>query len=312
LKIHIVQKGDTLWELAKKYDVDFEELKQLNSHLSSPDMIMPGMKIKIPSTTKTVKKEKMKEEQKKMAVPPYKDISPKPMPVIEEDDKKIKKTIQPEMPIKPMPQMPKMPFPSIPDQPLPEKQKPSMPEIPIMEQEVKNNTPINFPHMHEETFGESPEYKGKFEKELPKHDVKHGPVYQQPVYQPIPHVIPVYYPIFHPCCPPPVPHPQMPGMFEGMPHPGVPPMEMPKTDCGCGGPAHEQIKYGEPYKKMEETPYYMQPASVAPTLGSEGMSMSPFDDHMNSYMKHDHQSYPHYSGMPGFYRNEDEEETTGE
>ena len=49
MKIHIVQKGDTLWKLAKKYGVQFEELKKLNSQLSNPDMIMPGMKIKVPS-----------------------------------------------------------------------------------------------------------------------------------------------------------------------------------------------------------------------------------------------------------------------
>lgn len=61
LKIHIVQKGDTLWEIAKQYGVDFEELKQFNSHIASPDMIMPGMKIKIPSTTKSVKKETKKQ-----------------------------------------------------------------------------------------------------------------------------------------------------------------------------------------------------------------------------------------------------------
>ena len=52
VKIHIVQKGDTLWKLAKKYGVDFEALKKLNSQLSNPDMIMPGMKLKIPSTGK--------------------------------------------------------------------------------------------------------------------------------------------------------------------------------------------------------------------------------------------------------------------
>jgi len=33
LKIHIVQKGDTIWEIAKKYGVDFEQVKALNSHL---------------------------------------------------------------------------------------------------------------------------------------------------------------------------------------------------------------------------------------------------------------------------------------
>ena len=55
MKIHIVQKGDTLWKIAKKYGVDFEELKKINSHLSNPDMIMPGMKIKIPAAGDTVK-----------------------------------------------------------------------------------------------------------------------------------------------------------------------------------------------------------------------------------------------------------------
>ena len=50
MKIHIVQKGDTLWNLAKKYGVSFDELKKNNSQLSNPDMIMPGMKIKIPGT----------------------------------------------------------------------------------------------------------------------------------------------------------------------------------------------------------------------------------------------------------------------
>ncbi|WP_230203554.1 SafA/ExsA family spore coat assembly protein, partial [Bacillus massiliigorillae] len=53
MKIHIVQKGDTLWKLAKKYGVPFEELKKLNSQLSNPDMIMPGMKIKIPGVDTT-------------------------------------------------------------------------------------------------------------------------------------------------------------------------------------------------------------------------------------------------------------------
>ncbi|MDG4655386.1 SafA/ExsA family spore coat assembly protein [Ectobacillus antri] len=51
MKIHIVQKGDTLWKIAKKYGVDSETLKQANAQLSNPDLIMPGMKIKVPSTS---------------------------------------------------------------------------------------------------------------------------------------------------------------------------------------------------------------------------------------------------------------------
>ncbi|MFE4143230.1 SafA/ExsA family spore coat assembly protein, partial [Peribacillus sp. YIM B13472] len=57
MKIHIVQKGDTLWKLAKKYGVSFEELKKVNAQLSNPDMMMPGMKIKIPGTSGAVIKE---------------------------------------------------------------------------------------------------------------------------------------------------------------------------------------------------------------------------------------------------------------
>lgn len=59
MKIHIVQKGDTLWKVSKKYGVSFEELKQLNSQLSNPDMMMPGMKIKIPGTSGNVKKNRL-------------------------------------------------------------------------------------------------------------------------------------------------------------------------------------------------------------------------------------------------------------
>lgn len=76
MKIHIVQKGETLWEIAEKYNVDFEELKQLNSHLASPDMIMPGMKIRIPTETKKVKQGKAKTEKKKTM--PAKKESPAP------------------------------------------------------------------------------------------------------------------------------------------------------------------------------------------------------------------------------------------
>lgn len=48
MQIHTVQKGDTLWKIAKMYGVDFEELKAANPQLANPDLIMPGMKIIIP------------------------------------------------------------------------------------------------------------------------------------------------------------------------------------------------------------------------------------------------------------------------
>ncbi len=58
MKIHVVQKGDTLWKLAQKYGVNFEKLKAANSQLSNPNMLMPGMKVKIPSGSVPVKKKR--------------------------------------------------------------------------------------------------------------------------------------------------------------------------------------------------------------------------------------------------------------
>ncbi|SFD57836.1 morphogenetic protein associated with SpoVID [Lentibacillus persicus] len=118
MKIHIVQKGDTLWEIANQYEADFEKVKQLNPQLSSPDMIMPGMKIKIPATSKPVKKEEkaksttQKEKQMPAAEKPYKDTSPPPMPVVKEDDVKKPKDVKPQVPMQPkMPSMDGMPTP---------------------------------------------------------------------------------------------------------------------------------------------------------------------------------------------------------
>ncbi len=168
LKIHIVQKGDTLWEIAKKYNVDFEEMKQINSQLSSPDMIMPGMKVKIPSSTKVVKKESKvpKEKQKSHLEHPYKDISPKPLPTIAEDDHKKPKEVKvekPKMDLSKKPEMPKMEMPQMP-----------MPEL--QEHELQT-TPNNYPEVQQE-----PQFpKG----EMPLQD-------QQMMFQPIPvQIIPV-------------------------------------------------------------------------------------------------------------------------
>ena len=42
-------------ENCEKYGVDFDTLKQTNTQLSNPDLIMPGMKIKVPSNGVQVK-----------------------------------------------------------------------------------------------------------------------------------------------------------------------------------------------------------------------------------------------------------------
>lgn len=88
LHVHVVQKGDTLWKIAKQYGVSFDEVKRLNAHLANPDYIVPGMKIFVPE-----KKAKTQE----MANHPFNNDRPV---------KKIKEefTMQPTPAPKPIPQ----------------------------------------------------------------------------------------------------------------------------------------------------------------------------------------------------------------
>ncbi|WP_052487215.1 LysM peptidoglycan-binding domain-containing protein [Gordoniibacillus kamchatkensis] len=52
MKIHIVKSGDTLYELAKKYNVELDKLIAANPHIVNPDQLDIGMKVKIPTAPK--------------------------------------------------------------------------------------------------------------------------------------------------------------------------------------------------------------------------------------------------------------------
>ncbi|SDK40501.1 spore coat assembly protein SafA [Sediminibacillus albus] len=214
MKIHVVQKGETLWEIANKYGVDFEELIQLNSHLSNPDMIMPGMKIKVPGSSVQVKKEgsldkemkkyPAKPEEKKQqenkgtkqsppkpkdkkegeakkhpAKHPWKDTSPKAFPVIKEDDgKKGKKE---GIPMKPM----------------------DFPKVPMMEQHMeKFPANMNIPSLPKYDAPKKPmdsKPKGKDEQKKWKQDEFEMPAPSAPSHQPM---MPInYYPAMPYCIP---------------------------------------------------------------------------------------------------------------
>ncbi|WP_438444301.1 LysM peptidoglycan-binding domain-containing protein [Gorillibacterium sp. sgz5001074] len=54
MKIHLVKKGDTLFEIAKKHGVTLEQLLAANPHIADPDRIEVGMKVKIPMVPKPV------------------------------------------------------------------------------------------------------------------------------------------------------------------------------------------------------------------------------------------------------------------
>ncbi|MDZ5712342.1 SafA/ExsA family spore coat assembly protein [Jeotgalibacillus haloalkalitolerans] len=131
MKIHVVQKGDTLWTIAKNYQVSFEELKAANAYLADPDMIMPGMKIKIPAGKAAVDKAGVKKAAMKKAeyMHPYADGKPAYQALPEE---KVDMPVMPYagfmMPVMPkMQEMPKM------------KEMPKMQEMPKAE-EIKEWT----------------------------------------------------------------------------------------------------------------------------------------------------------------------------
>lgn len=154
LKIHIVQRGDTLWDIADQYGVDFNELQAVNTHLSSPDMIMPGMKIKIPSQSKPVKEEKMQDKKTKKHVKEQpKPISPKPLALKEDDHKKPKEVKQ---------KTPKF------EQQAKEKM-PQIPSVPPMMETPMYEQPMKAPMPKKEMPKEKPmKEKVKETKEVPK------------------------------------------------------------------------------------------------------------------------------------------------
>ncbi|PFW69059.1 SafA/ExsA family spore coat assembly protein, partial [Bacillus pseudomycoides] len=158
MKIHIVQKGDTLWKIAKKYGVDFETLKKTNTQLTNPDLIMPGMKIKVPSSSVHVKKntgagsappkEYVKEVQQKefAATPtplgiedeeeaPYQSAPITQQPAMQQTQKEMQMKPQKEMPIqKEKPIQKEVPI---------QKEKPIQKEVPIQkEKPIQKEVPI--------------------------------------------------------------------------------------------------------------------------------------------------------------------------
>ena len=71
MRIHIIQKGDTLSEIAKQYDIDYETLVKSNPQIANPEIIVPGMKLQIPQQMKKIstdnKGKKNKEWQPKQS-----------------------------------------------------------------------------------------------------------------------------------------------------------------------------------------------------------------------------------------------------
>jgi morphogenetic protein associated with SpoVID len=273
VKIHIVQKGDTLWKIAKKYGVNFEELKKMNSQLSNPDMIMPGMKVKVPTTGGHVKKEGSPshnpghnpgiKKEMPIAEHPYAKEQPKPLPIVEAPIK--------EMPIK---EAPKAPY-------VPKMPAPVIPEI-----DINNYYMMNMANMTVQQPPPQPVVK-----EVPKKEV---PVVQAPPPPPAPAPAPVPVPVPAPVeCPPvmeqPVCEPECVPITPIMPGPGFcPPLEfpmgavplpaagpMPMMDPGMVPPAPGLMPMMDP-GMVPQTP------GAAPFVGGSGFVPIHFEDESSS------------------------------
>lgn len=96
MRVHIVQKGDTLWKIAKQYAIGFDELKRLNAHLANPDYIVPGMEIYLPEMQK--EKEVVKERPVQQLAPVPEEVRPPQQPMWQGDV-----YFQPQMPTQQMP-----------------------------------------------------------------------------------------------------------------------------------------------------------------------------------------------------------------
>ncbi|PEA10658.1 peptigoglycan-binding protein LysM, partial [Bacillus cereus] len=159
MKIHIVQKGDTLWKIAKKYGVDFDTLKKTNTQLSNPDLIMPGMKIKVPSNSVHVKqhvgagssppKQYVKEVQQKefAATPtplgiedeeevPYQSAPITQQPAMQQTQKEVQVKPQKEMQVKPQKEVQVKPQKEV------QKEQPIQKEKPVEKPSVIQKPPV--------------------------------------------------------------------------------------------------------------------------------------------------------------------------
>ncbi|ENH96584.1 hypothetical protein J416_09981 [Gracilibacillus halophilus YIM-C55.5] len=105
MKIHIVQQDETLWKIAQKYGVHVDDLIAANPQISNPDMIMPGMKIKVPTSTNKEKQKQQPQTQQPQTMPntekKKQEVKPEQTqitPEITEDEGKKWEPLKKEMP----------------------------------------------------------------------------------------------------------------------------------------------------------------------------------------------------------------------
>lgn len=277
VRIHIVQKGDTLWKIAKEYGISFEDLKRLNVHLANPDYIVPGMEIILPERIhkeapvqpKHHVKESVKKEVPKPPPPPA-PAPPKPAP----------------MPM-PEPQMIPIPFPM--PMPMPQPQPQMWMQPPL---EMNWNQQLIMPQMEQPA--------------LPPIHIQTPAPQPAPVPPPIPQPAPL---------PAPAPQPPM-HIMPQMPHVPhctschqppmhiMPQMPMIPHCSSCHQPIHHQMMWPMPQMQMpmqmpmpsDEGQYTMPAYDVK---GAEKFQeSSSFSSLFDVKHKHQHQEMNQPCGTP--------------
>jgi len=279
LKIHIVQKGDTLWEISKQYGVDFEELKSINSQLSNPEMIMPGMKIKIPGQTKHVKSEQ-KHHSKNQMMPPKAQVTP-PKGQMTPPPKAVPAKEKPIIEKPPLKAMPTVPAPIIqPDDIKPiEPIQPVQPQMPIYQ--APEMPKIEFDMTQNQIFQQA-QQAPQAPIMMPQLEQPKAPVQEQPAPQPVIQILPVYfYPIMQPTIPP------------------VMPPQQHQSPCNPCAPIPSPYESYPVMPQMQAMPYHEQYHNYEPMMHGHGYEHMMTDCMSNSCAREDQQNLEdHANGMP--------------
>lgn len=296
MKIHIVQKGETLWNIAQKYGVNFDELKKLNAQLSNPEMIMPGMKIKVPGHSgggvkgKTVHHHPSGKKEMPKAEHPFLPKKEAPMPVAKPPKEKPKKEKPHHIyqPIMPQPQ-------------------------PLPEIDINNYYMMNMQQMQAQQMQQP---APPMEKPVHHHKEESSYSPEMPIQQPMYGCYPMPQPCFDPCYPYPQVQPyqgymmpQVHGAMTGAPMMQYQPANVPISGYGPqpywgsdeSSDDMQHPYYGGTQHQMESSSDY-QHTGMMPGMAHPypGMPMPGFQQPMGcgcgNQMPHYH---PHHYGMQG-------------
>ena len=265
MRVHIVQKGDTLWKIAKQYGVGFDELKRMNAQLANPDYIVPGMEIFLPEHGGKTGKEAVKGE-KHTVVPEKmeKEMEWKPTKELQYVDEMAEvETYQPPQPaysftpsIYQMSYMPihQQPIYQMPIYQMPIYQQPApQPQQPMYQE----HAPQPQQPMHHESFPQQP---------MPEESPFLESMEQQEAYQEMPHEQPMYQEqMYHQ----PMTYPSAGGCSQPMYYP---------TPCGCHQPMYHQPPCGCHQPVMHQPMMHHQPMYDQSMYHQQMMQQQPMHD----------------------------------